>query len=69
MFTLEAVPTEETLKGLLGSYPLNEAEEEHELGQIILPMSLNRFFQEFIDQDASFGFDVFSRDICKHTDI
>ena len=49
--------------------PLNEAEQEYELGQLILPMSVNRFFNEFISNKATFGFDVFSKDVLLNTSV
>ena len=54
---------------MLKSVPVNEIEQEYELGRLILPMSVNRFFQEFIGHKASFGFDAFSKEILLNTDI
>ena len=48
---------------------LNEAEQEYELGRLVLPMSVNRFFEEFIGPKASFGFDVFSKEVLLNTEI
>jgi len=35
----------------------------------VLPMSIDRFFDEFIKPKASFGFDFFSKEILLNTDI
>ena len=34
-----------------------------------MPFSINRFFDEFISKKATFGFDVFSKEVMKITDI
>ena len=49
--------------------PVNEVEQEYELGRLILPMSVNRFFQEFIGAQATFGFDAFSKEVLLNTEI
>ena len=48
---------------------MNEVEKEYELGRLILPMSVNRFFQEFIGAQATFGFDAFSKEVLMNTEI
>ena len=57
------------LNSLLKQVPLNEKEQEYELGRLVMPMSVNRFFEEFISDQASFGFDAFSKDVMLNTDI
>ena len=34
-----------------------------------MPFSINRFFDEFIGRKASFGFDVFSKDVMQIKEI
>ena len=57
------------LTSLLKQLPLNEAEQEYEIGRLVMPMSVNRFFAEFISGQASFGFDAFSKDVLLNRDI
>ena len=54
---------------MLKSEPVNEAVQEYELGRQVLPMSVNRFFDEFISDKATFGFDVFSKECMLNTEI
>ena len=57
------------LNSLLKQVPLNEVEQEYELGRLVMPMSVNRFFTEFISGQASFGFDAFSKEVLLNTEI
>lgn len=54
---------------MIAGVKLNEADQEYELGQLILPMSIDRFFDEFISDKATFGFDLFSKDDMGNTEI
>ena len=68
-YTLEPIPEESTLKSLVSKEPLREAEQEYELGQLVLPMSINRFFEEFLSSKANFPFDLFSKEVMQITEI
>lgn len=68
-FTLEPIPEESLLKSLVAKEPLNEAEQEYELGQLVLPMSINRFFDEFLSSKANFPFDLFSKEVMQIMEI
>ena len=68
-FRLETIPCDEELKTLMESCPLSVADQEYEMGSVILPMSLNHFFKEFLSTVATYPFDAFCKEVQKNTDI
>ena len=56
----ENTPTDEELKNLMDEQPKIEGADEYELGTVTLPMSINRFFDLFMSDEAPFNLKVFS---------
>ena len=69
-FYFEEEPSVDSLKRVLRKkFPLDSTKREFELGQLIIPMSVNRFFEQFIADGAAFGHDIFCSEILHNTEI
>ena len=63
-FLEEEEPGEERLRRVIKKrFPLDTTKREFELGQLILPMSVNRFFEQFVADGAPFGHDIFCSEV------
>ena len=63
-YILEEEPGEERLRRVIKKrFPIDTTKREFELGQLLLPMSVNKFFELFIADGAQFGHDIFCSEI------
>ena len=69
-FYFEEEPAADNLERVIRKrFPLDSTKHEFELGQLIIPMSVNRFFEQFIADGAAFGHDIFCSEVLHNTEI
>jgi hypothetical protein len=67
---LEPIPTDSDLTTLMAKQPpIPDNGDNYPLGQMILPMSVNRFFEVVVGEGAVFGLDIHSKEDQGHTDV